>query len=59
MSYAPGTSSIAAEATELDLSAVASAKAEAVVDDLRDLPRRSPAKAGIVALVEREEGVVK
>jgi hypothetical protein len=35
--------------TELDLSAVASAKAEAVVDDLRE----------IVALVEKKEGVEK
>jgi hypothetical protein len=35
--------------TELDLSAVALAKAEAVVDDLRE----------IVALVEKEEGVEK
>jgi hypothetical protein len=35
--------------TKLDLSAVALAKAEAVVDDLRE----------IVALVEKEEGVEK
>ena len=35
--------------TELDLSAVALAKVEAVVDDLRE----------IVALVEKEEGVEK
>lgn len=35
--------------TELDLSAIASAQAEAVVDDLRE----------IVALVEKEEGVEK
>jgi len=38
---------------------VSLAKAEAIVDDLRDLPRRSPAEAGIGALGEKEEGVEK
>ena len=46
----PEPQDLAAEAiTELDLSAIALAKVEAVVDDLRE----------IVALVEKEEGVEK